>query len=349
MKIALVSPYSLTEPGGVQAQVRGLAGRLREAGHEALVTGPGGDPERGEADAGRWVRVPVNRSAAPVALGPSVFRRVREAVEEADVVHIHEPLVPAAGWAALRADRPRAVTFHADPSRTVRRLYRWAAPGLRRLLSGAAVSAVSPTARRAAEMTGARAVVIPNGLDVESFRLRGPRHPRQVAFIGRPDPRKGRDLLLEAWPAVRRRVPDARLVVIGGGEEPETPGVEFLGRAPEERKRAALAASAVFCAPNRGGESFGITLAEGMAAGCAVAASDLGAFADVLGGGGLLFRTGDRRDLVRALVRLLTDDGLREGLAAAASRRVEDFSWDKVAARYLELYQRALEGGWAGF
>ena len=345
MKIALVSPYSLTEPGGVQAQVRGLAGRLREAGHRVRVTGPGGDPAQGEADAGRWVRVPVNRSAAPVALSPLVFRRVREAVEEADVAHIHEPLVPAVGWAALRADRPRAVTFHADPSRTVRRLYRWAGPGLRRLLSGAAVSAVSPTARRATEEMGLGAEIIPNGLDVESFRAEERRFPRQVAFIGRPDPRKGRDLLLDAWPAVRRRVPDARLVIMGGGAEPEMPGVEYLGRVSEERKRAVLAGSGVLCAPNRGGESFGISLAEGMAAGCAAVASDLGAFADVLGGGGLLFRTGDRRDLVRALVRALTDDGLRERLAAAASLRAEDFSWDKVVALYLDLYQRALERG----
>ena len=148
---------------------------------------------------------------------------------------------------------------------------------------------------------------------------------------------------MDAWPAVRRRVPDARLVIMGGGAEPEAPGVEYLGRVSEERKRVVLGSSGVLCAPNRGGESFGIALAEGMAAGCAAAASDLGAFADVLGGGGLLFRTGDRRDLVRVLVRLLTDDGLRERLAAAASLRAEDFSWDKVVARYLNLYQRALE------
>lgn len=341
MKIVLVSPYSLAEAGGVQAQVAGLAERLREAGHRVRVTGPGADEGEGGADAVRWMRIPINQSQAPIALSPAVFRRVREAVAGAHVVHIHEPLVPAVGWAALRADVPKAVTFHADPSPMVRRLYRWAGPGWRRMLAGAAVSAVSPTARRAAESIGVEAEVIPNGLDVGSFRRGGERRPRQVAFVGRPDPRKGRDLLLAAWPAVRRAVADARLVIIGGGEETEAPGVEYAGRASEERKRELLAASAVLCAPNRGGESFGIVVAEGMAAGCAVAASDLEAFADVLAGGGLQFRAGDRRDLVRALVRLLTDDRLRERLTAAAARRVEDFDWEKVAARYLQLYQRA--------
>lgn len=341
MKIVLVSPYSLAEPGGVQAQVTGLAERLREAGHRVRVAGPGADEGEGGADAGRWVRVPVNRSKAPIALSPAVFRRVREAAAGAHVVHIHEPFVPAVGWAALRADVPKAVTFHADPSPMVRRLYRWAGPGWRRMLSGAAVSAVSPTARRAVERMGVEAEVIPNGLDVGSFRREGERRSRQVVFVGRPDPRKGRDLLLAAWPAVRRAVADARLVIIGGGGETDAPGVEYAGRAPEERKRALLAASEVLCAPNRGGESFGIVVAEGMAAGCAVAASDLEAFSDVLDGGGLLFRAGDRRDLVRALVRLLTDDRLRERLTAAAARRVEEFAWEKVTARYLELYRRA--------
>ena len=123
-------------------------------------------------------------------------------------------------------------------------------------------------------------------------------------------------------------------------------GVRYLGRVTEEEKRLALATSAVFCAPNRGGESFGITVAEGMAAGCTVVASDLDAFSDVLAGSGLLFRNGDRTGLAAALVQALNDTDLRRRLAENASARVRTFDWEKVTGRYASLYRR-VSGQWS--
>ena len=137
------------------------------------------------------------------------------------------------------------------------------------------MSAVSPTAASAIADVLGSPVQIPNALDVSSYRLDIGRVSQQVAFLGRLEPRKGRDLLLEAWPAVRAANPQATLIVMGSGEHASMDGVTFAGRVDEEGKRRILASSEVFCAPNRGGESFGITLAEGMAAGCAAIASDL--------------------------------------------------------------------------
>ena len=101
----------------------------------------------------------------------------------------------------------------------------------------------------------------------------------------------------------------------------------------------------MFCAPNRGGESFGITVAEGMAAGCAVVASDLSAFGDVLGGTGLVFRNGDPDGLAGALKAVLADPGLGERLAAGSSARVERYDWGRVISRYTELYRLATRAG----
>ena len=198
------------------------------------------------------------------------------------------------GWAALRSGPPTVLTFHADPSGFIRSAYRVARPVLRSIAKSARVSAVSATAASAIGGAFEEAVTIPNGLDVASYRLDVPRVPRQVAFLGRPDPRKGRDLLLDAWPIVRSAVPDATLVVMGGGDPAAIEGVRFPGRVDEDEKRRYLASSEVLCAPNRGGESFGITLAEGMAAGCATVASDIPAFVDLLDGSGVHFPNGDR-------------------------------------------------------
>ena len=345
MRVAVISPYALDIPGGVQQQVLGLVEHLRRQGEEAFAVGPGAGSGTAATNAGRPVMFPVNRSRAPIALSPMAVRRVRAAVAGADVVHVHEPMAPLVGWAALRTGRPTVVTFHADPSPMFRAAYRWGRGLVRLLLGDVVATAVSRTARSAVEQLGLDLVEIPNAVDVPSFRVEARRDPRRVAFVGRPDPRKGRDLLLSAWPVVRSEVPDARLVVVGGGESPPTEGVEYLGRVSEAEKRSVLAGSGVFCAPNRGGESFGISVAEGMAAGCAVVASDLPAFEDVLGGTGLMFRNGDPAALAGALKAVLADAGLRERLAGGSSARVERYDWGRVMSRYVDLYHQAARAG----
>lgn len=341
MKIAVVSPYALEVPGGVQQQVLGLVDRLRRMGEDAYAVAPGAGRGTDRVDLGGWIGVRINRSRAPLGLAPTVAKRVVAALAGADVVHVHEPFVPLVGWAALWARKPTVATFHADPSRMVKAGYRLMGVPLGRLLGGALSTAVSDTAMRPVDALGIEPELIPNAIDVDAFRVETERNPRQVAFIGRPDPRKGRDLLLSAWPEVRSAVPGAELVVMGGGDAPRLAGVCYAGRVTERRKREELAASAVFCAPNRGGESFGITVVEGMAAGCAIVASDLDAFADVLGGAGVRFRTGDRDGLARALVRTLTDTELRHEMASAALARVQRFDWENVMGRYMTLYRTA--------
>ncbi len=343
MKVAVVSPYALDTPGGVQQQVIGLVERLQNHGDQAYVVAPGAGEGPDRINVGRSITVRTNRSRAPLGLTPGVARRVGKALAPADVVHIHEPFAPLVGWTALAARKPKVVTFHADPPPTVKALYRGTRALLRRILRGCITTAVSRTARQGIDMPGVRPMVIPNAIDVGAFGIQTARNHRRVAFVGRPEPRKGRDLLLDSWPEVRSQVPDAELVIVGGGDEPPVEGVRYLGRVDEQAKRDALAGSAVFCAPNRGGESFGITVAEGMAAGCAVVASDLQAFSDVLAGSGLLFPNGDRPALTAALVRALTDSDLRHRLSTASQTRVLTFDWGKVTNLYRNLYCKALD------
>lgn len=341
MKVALVCPYDLGSFGGVQDLVTSLAGWLRDAGHEAWVVGPG-EGDEATVGVGRSVIVPINRSAAPIALSPGVGRRVRAALEGADVVHVHEPFVPAVATAATRGAGVALVgTFHADPSRTVRRAYRLGAPALRRVVHRFdVVTAVSPVASSAlAPFVTPR--IVPNGIDTGEFAA-STGMPHRVAFLGRDDPRKGLDVLLSAWPLVRSRVPDAELVV-AGGRTGEMDGVRFVGGVGPAGRRELLAGASVYCAPNLGGESFGIVLVQAMASQCAVVASALPAFAHVVGGAGILVKPGDADGLASSLVAVLTDDARRAELQAASLARVTRFDREAVVSGYLEAYRNALD------
>lgn len=342
MKIGVVCPYDLSRHGGVQDQTTRLVRWLRSAGHEALLIGPGREGPEDAVLLGSTTIIPANAAETPISLDPRVFRRVARALDGVDVAHVHEPLMPLVSTSAMRVRDPAIVaTFHADPPSWVRSTYGAAKRVWRREMRNAqVVTTVSPVAAGAiAGFTGFR--VIPNGIDVEEYR-HGPMVPGRVAFLGRDDRRKGLTVLLEAWPFVREEVPEATLVV-AGAERPEAPpGVTFLGRISEAEKRSVLAEAEVFCAPNLGGESFGIVVAEAMASGCAVVASALPAFAHVVGDAGELVSPGDIAGLGQRLAALLQDSDRRVQLANAAAVRVRRFDSSVVAAQYLAAYEEAL-------
>jgi phosphatidylinositol alpha-mannosyltransferase len=212
---------------------------------------------------------------------------------------------------------------------------------LRALLRRAAVvTAVSPVAAAAvAPFTEAR--IIPNGVDVAAFPPSDP-IPGRVAFLGRDERRKGLTTLLQGWPLVHARLPEAELRVMGADRPSGPEGVVFLGRVDDDDKRAELAAASVYCAPNLGGESFGIVLVEAMAAGCAVVASDLPAFRHVGGDAVEFVEPGDPEGLARTILALLGDEPRCSRLAAAGRERSARFALDSVRASYVQAYRDAV-------
>jgi phosphatidylinositol alpha-mannosyltransferase len=213
---------------------------------------------------------------------------------------------------------------------------------------------------------GGEPVVIPNGLYVDRFASAQPREDWRgadgtVAFVGRLDePRKGFPLMTEAFGRVAADRPGLRLLVVGGGDidaaRDRLPAavrdqVLFLGRASDEDKAAALRTADVYVAPNTGGESFGIVLVEGMAAGATVLASDIPAFRRVLADGecGALFRSEDVDDLAVELAGLLDDPERRTRLHAAAATAVRRYDWSAVAGQVEQVYETvAVDSGTGG-
>ena len=357
MRIGMVCPYSFDYPGGVQAHILDLARVFTEEGHHVEVLGPGTELAR-EQDlpsyvtlSGPAVALSYNGSTAPLSFGPRAFRAVREFLNRGnfDVVHIHEPNAPSLSLITLMLARePVVATYHASAARslalTIARPF--LRPLLERIQAGISVSEMSR--RWQVEQLGGDPVLIPNGVDTGRLRGKGnvDKHAH-IAFLGRIDePRKGLPTLLSALQLMET---SPRVSVIGGGEHEPTPGVDFVGRVSDEEKAAILGSADIYVAPNTGGESFGIVLVEAMAAGCAVVASDLEAFAAVCDAdsdepAGELFPVGDARALAAILDRLMRDDEARGALIAAGRKRAELYDWQHVAAEVMDVYITATGG-----
>jgi phosphatidyl-myo-inositol alpha-mannosyltransferase len=367
MRIGMVCPYSFDVPGGVQSHVLQLAEVMRARGHDVSVLAPS-SPHVTLPDyvvsGGKAVPIPYNGSVARLRFGPATHRKVKRwlAEGEFDVLHLHEPNAPSLSMLALMiAEGPIVATFHTS---TTKSLTLSVFQGILRPWHEKIVGriAVSDLARRwQMEALGSDAVEIPNGVDVASFatapHLDGyPRPGKSVLFLGRFDePRKGMAVLLAALPRLVKRFPDIEVLIAGRGDEDElreeagelTKHLRFLGQVDDRDKASAMRSADVYCAPNTGGESFGIVLVEAMAARTAVVASDLDAFRRVLvdGAAGRLVPVGDAAALAQALIDTIDDDAARERTIAAAAKAVQQYDWSVVARQIMRVYETVAGSG----
>jgi phosphatidyl-myo-inositol alpha-mannosyltransferase len=361
MRVGLVCPYSWDIPGGVQAHVRDLAEALIELGHEVSLLTPADEdtPLPSYAvSAGRALPVRYNGSVARLQFGPVSAARARRWLREGrfDVLHLHEPSTLSLSLTVLMLARgPIVATWHSSMtrSRTLSALSGPLQPFMEKISGRIAVSAAAR--RLQVEHLGGDAVEIPNGVAVAHYAtaepLPGYPRPGTVGFLGRYDePRKGMPVLLDGLARLAPARPELRLLVAGRGDAedllselpPELAGrVELLGQVSEADKARMLRSVDVYCAPNLGGESFGIILLEAMAAGAPILASDLDPFRRVLDDGraGTLFRTGDPGALARSLAGLLDDPARRQRLVGVGTDVVTAYDWPVVAKQIVAVYE----------
>jgi phosphatidylinositol alpha-mannosyltransferase len=354
LRIGMVSPYSLTIPGGVQQQVLGLARSLRALGHEVRVLGPcdGPPPDPFVTPLGNSLPTAVNGSVAPLAPDASAaLRTIRALNDEAfDVLHVHEPLVPGPSLTSLLVKlAPVVATFHSAGEsgayKAFSRQLKWIAS---RIDIRVAVS--KDAVELAHRYIGGDYEVLFNGIELGMYEnVTHQSRENAIFFCGRHEPRKGLSVLLEA----HQRLPDdVVLWIASDGPEteelkakfPEDSRVKWLGRISDDEKVDRLARASVFCAPSLRGESFGIVLLEAMAAGTPVVACDIDGYRNVAthGQNALLVPPGDRDALASALARIVVDSRLSSVLTEAGRTHAQSFSMDALAVKYVELYERAL-------
>jgi phosphatidyl-myo-inositol alpha-mannosyltransferase len=355
VRIGLICPYSLTVPGGVQYQVLGLARALRGLGHEARVLAPcdGPPPDPGVTPLGMSIPTAANGSVAPIAPDPAAQLRLIRALRDEgfDVLNLHEPLVPGVAMTTcVFKSAPIVGTFHAAGHVGP---YTWGRVPLRMIAKRLDHRvAVSGDAKALAQryLKGDYEVLF-NGIEIDRFAKATPWPSEQptVFFIGRHEPRKGLAVLLDALTHLPSEV---RVWVAGTGPETESlraahagdPRIEWLGRISDEEKARRIRGADVFCAPSLGGESFGIVLLEGMAAGTPVVASELAGYTNVATAGvdAVLVPPGDPVALAEGIAGVL-GDGIRAiQLVEAGHQRALEFSMDALAELYLERFERVL-------
>ncbi len=376
MRIALVSPYSWTYPGGVTRHIEALAEQFIADGHHVRVLAPYDPPDRFSSllhrgarpqsleapeylvPLGRTIGFKANGAVSNLSITPYGYATMQRELRAGrfDVVHVHEPIAPVVSWLATdKTPLPLVGTFHVYSANAItngvanllgaRRLFN-------RLHVRIAVSeAAAWTGRR---FFGGHYRVIPNGVhvDTEGARRAAERplgEELRIVFVGQAVERKGLPLLLRAFEALREHIP-CELTVIGPSPEELAPmllddrGVRALGKVSDQTKHRELERADVLCAPSLGGESFGMVLTEAFAAGTPVIASDIAGYRDVVRNGidGVLVPRGDAPGLAEALRDLYEEPERRLSMARAAARDVERFAWPHVAAQILEAYEDAI-------
>lgn len=358
LRIGMVCPYSLTIPGGVQAQVLGLARSLRAKGHEVRVLGPcdGPPPDPFVTPLGNSLPTAANGSIAPLAPDVSAALRTARALndEAFDVIHVHEPFAPGPSLTAVMLKlAPTVATFHSAGYTSSYRMWgksmKIIAPriDIRTAVSKDAVELVQ-------QYLGGEYEVLFNGIEVDRYRplsthTAQSKRENAIFFIGRHEPRKGLAVLLEA---MKKLPADVTLWIGSDGPETETlkeqykgdARIEWIGRISDEEKIERLHRAGVFCAPSLHGESFGVVLLEAMAARTPVVASSLDGYRNVATHdvNALLVEAGDVDALASALARVLVDTRLRQRLVDAGSAHAESYSMDALADRYVDIYHRLL-------
>jgi phosphatidylinositol alpha-mannosyltransferase len=366
LRIGLVCPYSWDVPGGVQNHIRDLAEFLINNGHHVEVLAPATENEDLPdyvVSAGRAVSIPYNGAVARVLFGVGANSRVRSWINDGDfdLLHLHEPAIPSLSLLACWAGEGAMVgTFHAAAKyqKAIFAIGPILEPVIEKLSARIAVSESARLTLTAHLETDA--IVIPNGIYADNYRDGSSRPEWQgntIGFLGRfEEDRKGLPVLLDALPIISRFIPDIRVLIAGPGDSEEVLAkvdpqlrnrVEFLGKISEEDKADFLASVSLYIAPNTGGESFGIILAEAMAGGAAVVASDIPAFADVLGNGqyGALFESENSENLAKVIIDLLRDETKRRELAAAGAVHAQRFDWGQVGEEIFEVYELAMVSG----
>jgi phosphatidyl-myo-inositol alpha-mannosyltransferase len=349
----MICPYSLSVPGGVQAQVMGLSRELRKMGIEVRVLAPcdGPPPATFVTPLGNSLPTSANGSMAPLAPDASCSLRTMRALgdEQFDVLHLHEPFIPGPTQTAmLLHPAPVVATFHAaGESASYKYLRLSIKPAANNIAHAVAVS--KDAAELVRRYIGGNYEILYNGVELDVYGS-GPAHPTTgptIFFCGRHEERKGLDILLAA---LEQLGPDVRLWIGSTGPDTARLRAQFaddsrivwLGRLTDADKVARLRGADVFCAPSLYGESFGVVLIEAMAAETAIVASGLDGYRNVATDevNALLVQPGEVDALAVALRRALSEPGLAARLQHAGARRAEDFSMAALAKRYAEHYVR---------
>lgn len=378
MRVALVSPYSWTYPGGVTRHIESLAVHLRREGHDARILTPfdplddtsarmhrGAKPQQRELaedifPLGRTLGFLANGAVSNLSVSPVAVATMREELRRGgyDVIHVHEPIAPVLSWDVLGSARlPLVGTFHCySTNRLTNGIGNLAGAARRMNRLGVRIAVSEAAAWTGKRFFGGTYRVIPNGVELAEERFErlaaavpSPERPLRLAFVGQAVERKGLPVALRAFEALREHVP-VTLEIVGAGPEEvaalllDPSGVNAHGKLTDSEKTAILRSADLLLAPSLGGESFGMVLTEAFAAATPVVASDIPGYAGVVADGvdGILVPAGEASALAGTILDLAYDPHRREAMSAAAALAAARFAWPLITEQVIGAYEDAI-------
>lgn len=340
MKLLFLSHKFSPDLGGIEVNSEILAREFVAAGHEVRLMTWSVDPNK-------------SRFPFSVIRNPSLGE-VCQQHRWADVVYENN-ICLRLSWPAVLSRKPTVVALRTWVSRMDGRIGfqdRLKKLWLRRCKAVIAVS------ERVRERSWPTAEVIGNPYRTELFGLRpGTPRDRDFAFLGRLVSDKGADLAIRTLRELstgENRQGKLNLTIIGEGPERGAleqlaidlelkNQVQFTGSLRGEALADCLNRHRFLWVPSRWEEPFGNVALEGMACGCIPIVSDGGGLPDAVGEAGMMFRRGDLDDMVDQSGRLLDDDALCIRLTEAAKSHLANHQADRVASRYLNVIEKAVE------
>jgi len=393
MNILLYVNSFLPTVGGKEIVVHYLARELQKLGNRVRVVGPSGWISRRKENYGYPVhRWPTLRGLYPEKVGYAQLS-LDAAIWGCDVIHAHTtyPNGYLASLIKKKRHLPLVITPHGHDIHVIpelnfgHRLDPVKDKKIRHALQSAEiVTAISDSVEHSLVDAGCKPSKIrkiPNGIDVERFThdryddvrqwLGLPAASRLILSVGNYHPRKGQDIIIEAMPLVRSKIPAARLVIVGGNqgalakkidELKLTESVRLTGSIPfplpgrnndtskrpesQDRLAALYCQSDIYVSASINKEAEGLSLAmlDAMAAGLPVVATDISGSRDIIksGSNGVLVGLSDHRQLAEAIVTILGDENMRRSMGAEGKQTAQNYHWSEIARKYLEVYQAAV-------
>jgi phosphatidyl-myo-inositol alpha-mannosyltransferase len=359
-RLALVSPYALSVPGGVQEQVLAMSRELTRRGTAVLIIAPdSGDTATYDTPAevvrcGRLFSIPANGSKAPLALSRRASVDAARAISafNPDLIHFHEPFAPRIGWHALGQHAfPAVGTMHRSGSGPAIRFTKILVSRLGRKLD--VLTAVSEMAARTYDKSLQKSpLILFNGFEIGRFAEHSRATPVSPVFlvIGRLEERKGLKTVISA---VQLHNQSSRekwsLRIVGDGPQRQeleriaknTPEILFLGRVSDEEKRRELRSASALVAPALYGESFGLILIEGLASELPVVASDIDGYRQAGGAHVLWAQAGSAPDFARVMENALKSTTMEA--RSAALEYASRWSMETLMDQYQDVYGQAIK------
>ena len=364
LKVALVSPYDVAYPGGVNSHVQNLSTNLEKNGVSTTIIAPASAGYDNSIPnlvrMGSSIAVPTGGSVARISFSVWLAKHIRNFIkkEAYDVVHVHEPFAGALTLSVLSNGLDngpiRIGTFHSfEGSHLYKLIPDWVLQKFFRKLDGK-IAVSEPAKCYVQKYLPSEYEIIPNGIDAHEIHSLQPYKQFldgkvNILFLGRLEKRKGLRYLLSSFCDLKWKFPQIRLIIVGTGEmdseaqrilgERNPDDVLHVGIATHEQKLRYLQTADIFCSPATGQESFGIVLLEAMSASIPIVASRIDGYESLLGEEeAFLFSAGNSIELSEKLSILIANKQMRNQMGSHGRKKSELFDWGVVSEKILNYY-----------